>query len=337
MSSILVTGAAGFIGFHVARRLLAEGRSVVGVDNLCDYYSPQLKRDRLAVLQESADFCFHEIDLSDAEATRALVREASCRRVIHLAAQAGVRYSLEQPAVYVRSNLDGFLSVLEACRHEQVEHLVFASSSSVYGANRRLPYSTTDAVDHPISFYAATKKANEVMAHSYSHLYGLPTTGIRFFTVYGPWGRPDMAIFRFTEAILQDRPIDIYNEGRMRRDFTYGADAAEGVVRLLDHPAAPDPDWRAETPRPDRSAAPYRIYNLGNQEPVALLRLIEVLETCLGRPARRNLLPMQPGDVPETFADVSDLIADVGFQPNTSIEEGVEQFVAWYREYYGVS
>jgi UDP-glucuronate 4-epimerase len=333
---ILVTGAAGFIGFHVARRLLGRGDGVVGLDNLNDYYSVSLKQDRLAQLAAQPAFVFRRLDLADREGMAALFAGERFDRVIHLAAQAGVRYSLTNPHAYVDGNLVGFLNVLEGCRHAGVPHLAYASSSSVYGANTRMPFSIHDNVDHPLSLYAATKKANELMAHTYSHLYGVPTTGLRFFTVYGPWGRPDMALFLFTQAILEDRPIDVFNEGRMRRDFTYIDDIVEGVVRVADQPAAPNPRWTGSEPDPGTSRAPYRVYNIGNHQPVELMHLIAVLEQCLGRTARKNLLPMQPGDVPATCADVDDLMRDVGFQPATPIEEGVRRFVEWYRGYFHV-
>ena len=333
MRKCLVTGAAGFIGYHLCEALLARGDEVVGLDNLNDYYSVQLKRDRLAQLDGRDRFSFARIDLADREAMQALFREHAFAAVLNMAAQAGVRYSLQNPHAYVSSNLVGFLNVVEACRHNGVEHLVYASSSSVYGANTRMPFSTHDNVDHPVSLYAASKKANELIAHSYSHLYQLPTTGLRFFTVYGPWGRPDMALYRFTEAMLAGRPIDVYNHGRMRRDFTYIDDIVEAVVRVTDRPAVPNAHWTGDAPDPATSAAPYRLYNIGNNRPVELTHLIETLEKCLGVKAKRNLLPMQPGDIPATYADVDDLADAVGFQPRTSIEDGVEKFVAWYRQY----
>ncbi len=332
----MVTGAAGFIGFHVSQLLLERGDQVVGVDNLNDYYDVRLKRDRLRQLSGQANFSFAEIDVADRHALPELFASERLEVVIHLAAQAGVRYSLENPHAYVDSNLVGFVNILEACRHHGVRHLTYASSSSVYGANTRMPFSVHDNVDHPLSLYAATKKANELLAHTYSHLYELPTTGLRFFTVYGPWGRPDMALFKFTRAILQDRPIEVYNHGQMQRDFTYIDDIAQGVVRAADCVPAGDPAWSGETPDPGRSRGPFRIYNIGNHQPVQLLYLIEVLEGCLGRKAQQNLMPMQPGDVPATYADVEDLVADVGFRPETPIEEGVRRFVTWYRAYYRV-
>lgn len=333
---ILVTGVAGFIGFHTAQRLLARGDEVIGLDNLNDYYDVRLKQARLAQLTDRRGFEFQQLDLADRAGMERLFAEGRPQRVIHLAAQAGVRYSLTHPHTYVSSNLVGFLHVLEGCRHHGVEHLVYASSSSVYGANTRMPFSVHQNVDHPVSLYAASKKANELMAHTYSHLYRLPTTGLRFFTVYGPWGRPDMALFLFTRAILAGQPIDVFNEGRMRRDFTYIDDIVEGVVRVTDRLPAPAPDWSGDDPDPGTSMAPYRIYNIGNHQPVELMRLIEVLEGCLGRSAQKRLLPMQPGDVPATYADVEDLHRDVGFQPATPIEEGVRRFVAWYRDFYHV-
>jgi UDP-glucuronate 4-epimerase len=332
----LVTGAAGFIGFHVAQRLLEAGHRVVGIDNLNDYYDPHLKRDRLAQIADRPGFTFEQADVSDRDGMRDLFAEGGFGRVIHLAAQAGVRYSLEEPYAYVDANLAGFAHVLEGCRHSDVEHLVYASSSSVYGANTTIPFSTQHNVDHPVSLYAATKKANELMAHAYSHLYGIPTTGLRFFTVYGPWGRPDMAIFRFTRAILEGQPIDVYNEGRMLRDFTYVDDVVEGVIRTAARIPEARPADSTRQPGPDASAvAPYRIYNIGNNEPVNLLDFIGVLEEAIGVKAQKNLLPMQPGDVVTTYADVDDLMADVGFRPETSIRDGVRRFVEWYRRYYG--
>ncbi|MBX3441222.1 MAG: NAD-dependent epimerase [Planctomyces sp.] len=335
MARILVTGTAGFIGFHLTRRLLARGDVVVGVDNVNDYYSVQLKEDRLAQLVGQPGFTFVRADL----ASEAQLRPAFAGgfdTVVNLAAQAGVRYSLTNPQAYVTSNLVGFTNILEGCRHTGVKHLVYASSSSVYGANTHMPFSVHDNVDHPLSLYAASKKANELMAHTYSHLYGLPTTGLRFFTVYGPWGRPDMALFIFTKAILEGRPIDVFNEGRMRRDFTYVDDIVEGLVRVIDHPATPNVAWSGDKPDPGTSRAPYRVYNIGNNQPVELMHLISTLEACLGQTAKKNLLPMQPGDVPATFADVDDLIRDVGFKPATPIETGVARFVEWYRSYHRV-
>ncbi len=332
---VLITGAAGFIGSALGERLLARGDQVVGLDNLNDYYDVALKRARLARLQSNASFHFVHADLADADTLDRLFTEHAPQRVVNLAAQAGVRYSLQNPGAYVETNLVGFGLLLEACRRHEIEHLVYASSSSVYGANTRMPFSERDNVDHPLSMYAATKKANELMAHTYSHLYRLPCTGLRFFTVYGPWGRPDMALFKFTRAILANEPIDVYHHGRHRRDFTYIDDIVEGVVRVLDQPARADTNWSGEQPDPATSAAPYRIYNIGNQRPVELLRYIEVLEECLGRKAEKNLLPMQAGDVPDTYADVSALTAAVDYRPTTEVEEGVAAFVDWYRDYYG--
>ncbi|MBM3999900.1 MAG: NAD-dependent epimerase [Planctomycetes bacterium] len=337
MSEYLVTGAAGFIGFHVSQRLLDRGDHVLGVDNVNDYYDVRLKRDRLAQLIGRDRFRFIEADVADRRAMADLFASTRFPAVIHLAAQAGVRYSIQNPHAYVDSNLVGFLNMLEGCRHSGCGHLAYASSSSVYGANQRMPFSVHDNVDHPLSLYAATKKANELMAHTYSHLYGLPTTGLRFFTVYGPWGRPDMALFLFTRAILDGRPIDVFNHGRMRRDFTYIDDIAEGVVRVADHPAQPNPDWSGDRPDPGTSRAPYRVYNIGNHQPVELEAFIETLETCLGRKAVRNYLPMQAGDVPATYADIDDLARDVAFRPATPISEGIARFVAWYRNYYAVT
>jgi UDP-glucuronate 4-epimerase len=333
---ILVTGAAGFIGFHLARRLLERGDEVFGLDNLNDYYDVRLKEARLDLLRQLPGFRFEKLDLADRAGMAGYFKDARPERVIHLGAQAGVRYSLVNPHAYADSNLTGFVNVIEGCRHQQAGHLVFASSSSVYGANTRMPFSVHHNVDHPVSLYAATKKANELMAHTYSHLFGLPVTGLRFFTVYGPWGRPDMALFLFTRAILEGREIDVFNEGRMRRDFTYVDDVVEGVMRVADHPPQPDPVWSGDHPDPASSRAPYRIYNIGNNKPVELLRLIEILEEALGKKARKRFLPMQPGDVPETYADLTELARDVGFQPSTPIEEGVRRFVEWYRDYYKV-
>ncbi len=331
---LLVTGAAGFIGFHAAKRLLERGEQVVGVDNLSDYYDPGLKAARLEILQRHATFRFVKIDVADREAVDALFRAEKFQRVVHLAAQAGVRYSIVNPHAYVQSNITGFLHVIEGCRHNAVEHLVYASTSSVYGANTHMPFSERQNVDHPLTLYAATKKSNELMAHSYSSLYGLPTTGLRFFTVYGPWGRPDMALFLFTKNMLAGEPIEVFNDGRHRRDFTYVDDIVEGILAALDHTAAPDPNWNSDAPDPASSSAPYRIYNIGNQRPVELLRYIEVLERCLGRKARKNLLPMQPGDVPDTWADVGALAGATGYRSGTDLETGVKRFVEWYLQYY---
>lgn len=332
----LVTGSAGFIGYHVVRRLLERGDHVLGLDNLNDYYDVRLKEARLAQLPHFEHFRFLEIDITDREAMSAIFANHPIRRVIHLAAQAGVRYSLINPHAYIDSNIVGFLNLLEGCRHKGVQHLVFASSSSVYGGHTRMPFSVHDNVDHPVSLYAASKKANELMAHVYAHLYGLPCTGLRFFTVYGPWGRPDMALFLFTKAILEGKPIEVFNFGEMQRDFTYIDDIVEGVVRVLDKPAEPDPDWSGERPDPGTSSAPYRLYNIGNHQPVKLLHFIEVLEQALGKKAEKKLMPLQPGDVPATYADVDELVRDAAFKPDTSIEIGVRRFVRWYRQYYQV-
>ncbi|MDZ8238345.1 MAG: NAD-dependent epimerase [Nostoc sp. ChiQUE01a] len=334
MVKVLVTGAAGFIGFHLSQRLLTRGDKVVGLDNLNDYYDVFLKKDRLAQLQERPGFSFYQLDLEDSAAIAELFAEQRFDVVVNLAAQAGVRYSIKNPHAYINSNLVGFINILEGCRHSGVQHLVFASSSSVYGANTKMPFSIHDNVDHPVSLYAATKKANELMAHSYSHLYGLPTTGLRFFTVYGPWGRPDMALFLFTKAILAKQPIDVFNYGKMRRDFTYIDDIVEGVVRVMDKIPEPNIGWSGNAPDPGTSKAAYKIYNIGNNQPVELMRFIEVLENCLGIKAQKNLLPLQPGDVPVTYADVDDLVKDVGFRPSTPIEVGIQRFVAWYCSYY---
>jgi UDP-glucuronate 4-epimerase len=333
---IIVTGAAGFIGFHLAKRLLERGDTVIGVDNVNDYYDVKLKEDRLAQLTPHPAFTFHRIDLADTAAIADLFANAAAEAVVNLAAQPGVRYSLKNPHAYVSSNLAGFTNILEGCRHHAVKHLVFASSSSVYGANTTMPYSVHHNVDHPISLYAATKKANELMAHTYSHLFGVPVTGLRFFTVYGPWGRPDMALFLFTRAIVEGRPIDVFNHGKMRRDFTYIDDIVEGVIRVMDRPAAPNDAWSSDQPDPGTSRAPYRIYNIGNHQPVELRRFIEVIESVVGRKATLNLLPMQPGDVPATYADIDDLTRDVGFAPSTPIEDGVARFYEWYRSYYKI-
>jgi UDP-glucuronate 4-epimerase len=334
MRKILVTGAAGFIGFHLSRRLLESGDEVAGLDNLNPYYDVTLKEARLSLLEKNSAFRFIRSDIADRKAMAALFEAERPDIVVNLAAQAGVRYSLENPHAYVESNLVGFMNVLEGCRHQHVRHLVFASSSSVYGANTRMPFSVHDNVDHPLSLYAATKKANELMAHTYASLYGLPCTGLRFFTVYGPWGRPDMALFLFTRAILEGRPIDVFNEGRMERDFTYIDDIVEGVARIMERIPAPDAAWNGARPDPAISFAPYRLYNIGNNRPVTLMDFIAILEGRLGRKAKKNFLPMQPGDVPATFADIDDLMADADFKPATSIEEGIGRFVAWYRDYY---
>ena len=333
---VLVTGAAGFIGYHVAARLLARGDEVIGVDNLNDYYDPKLKEARLARLQESSAFRFERIDIADATGVRNVFSDTKPQRVVNLAAQAGVRYSLINPQAYVDANLQGFLNILEGSRHNGIEHLVFASSSSVYGANTAQPFSEHHNVDHPVSLYAATKKANELMAHTYAALFQLPCTGLRFFTVYGPWGRPDMALFRFTRSILEDQPIEVYNYGRMIRDFTYIDDIVEGIVRVVDTVAVPDPAWSSDAPDPARSFAPYRLFNIGNNRPVQLLDFIAAIEEALGRKAKMELLPIQPGDVPSTMADVSELESAVGFRPNTTVRDGIGRFVRWYREYYGI-
>ena len=330
---ILVTGCAGFIGMHVTERLLAAGHSVVGIDNLNPYYDPKLKEARLGRLTGRPGFEFRRLDLADRAGMESLFRDAQVQRVVHLAAQAGVRYSLQNPHAYTDSNVTGFVNVLEGCRHTRCEHLVFASTSSVYGANRKLPFSVHDNTDHPVSLYAATKKANELMAHTYSHLFGLPCTGLRFFTVYGPWGRPDMSLFLFTKAILEGQPIDVFNHGDMQRDFTYVDDIVEGVVRVLDRVPAPDP--AADLSDPALSTAPYRLYNIGNHSPVQLGEFIAMIERAVGKPAQKRMLPMQPGDVYATYADVEDLQRDVGFTPATPLEEGVKRFVAWYRSYHG--
>lgn len=334
MTPIIVTGAAGFIGYHVSQRFLAEGRLVIGVDNLNDYYDPNLKLSRLALLQKKPAFRFYRLDLCDGEAFSRLFIEHGVRHVIHLAAQAGVRYSLTNPQAYIKSNIDGFLNVLEACRHHQAEHLIYASSSSVYGANTQMPFACNQATDHPLSLYGATKKANELMAHTYSHLFRVPVTGLRFFTVYGPWGRPDMALFIFAKAILAGEPIQVFNNGEMQRDFTYIDDIVEGIYRLVSHIPEPDPLWDSLHPNPSTSSAPYKIYNIGNHEPVKLMRLIEILEKSLGRRAIKQLMPLQPGDVLATYADIEDLNTAVGFRPDTPIELGVEKFVDWYRAAY---
>jgi UDP-glucuronate 4-epimerase len=331
---ILVTGTAGFIGNHLALRLLRRGDEVIGVDNLNAYYDVNLKLARLKLLKDFRAYTHIKADLADRAAMEKLFAQHQPQRVVNLAAQAGVRYSLENPHAYMDSNIVGFMNILEGCRHHQVEHLVYASSSSVYGANEAMPFSVHHNVDHPLSLYAASKKANELMAHTYSYLYNLPTTGLRFFTVYGPWGRPDMALFLFTKAILQGEPIQVFNYGKHRRDFTYIDDIVEGVIRTLDHVAQPNPEWRGVNPDPGTSKAPWRVYNIGNQKPVELLRYIEVLEQCLGRQAEKRLLPMQPGDVPDTFADVKALAEDVGYRPDTPIEVGIARFVDWYRDYY---
>ena len=336
MSKILVTGAAGFIGYHLSKRLNEQGDEVVGIDNLNDYYEVNLKKARLSKLELHNKFRFIKLDLANRDGIAQLFAREKFNKVVNLAAQAGVRYSLENPYAYVDTNLVGFTNILEGCRHYGVEHLVFASSSSVYGLNTKMPFSVHHNVDHPISLYAATKKANELMAHSYAHLYQIPTTGLRFFTVYGPWGRPDMALFKFTKAIIDDSPIDVYNYGKMQRDFTYIDDIIEGVVRVLDRIPKSNANWSGDSPEPGTSIAPYRVYNIGNNNPVELMEYIETLEKMLGKTAKKNMLPMQAGDVPATYADVADLERDVGFKPQTSIEQGIGRFVEWYQNYYGL-
>jgi len=333
--NVLVTGAAGFIGFHLSKRLLADNIRVTGLDNINPYYDVQLKKDRLAVLTSNPEFTFIEADLADRQAMVDIFSTYKYDIVVNLAAQAGVRYSLVNPHAYVDSNLVGFVNLLEGCRHQHVRHLVFASSSSVYGANTRMPFSVHHNVDHPVSLYAATKKANELMAHTYSHLYGLACTGLRFFTVYGPWGRPDMALFLFTKAILEDKPIKVFNHGKMQRDFTYIDDIIEGIIRVMRRLPAPHPDWNGDQPDPGTSYVPYKVYNIGNNHPVALMRFIETIESALGKTARKEMLDMQPGDVSATYADIDDLVADVGFRPSTSLDEGIRSFVEWYKQYYG--
>jgi UDP-glucuronate 4-epimerase len=333
---ILVTGAAGFIGFHTSKRLLERGDTVVGLDNFNDYYDVRLKESRANVLDRYDAFDMRRIDLADRAAVEKLFADEGFGKVVHLAAQAGVRYSIENPHAYIDSNIVGTTNILEGCRHNEVEHLVYASSSSVYGANSAMPFSIHQNVDHPLALYGATKKANELMAHTYSNLYDLPTTGLRFFTVYGPFGRPDMALFLFTKAIIEGKPIDVFNYGKHKRDFTYIDDIVEGVIRTMDHTAQPNPDWDPDNPDPGTSSAPYRIYNIGNQQPVELARYIEVIEECLGREAEKNLLPLQPGDVPDTYADVQDLVNDVGYKPSTDIDTGIRNFIDWYLEYYDI-
>jgi UDP-glucuronate 4-epimerase len=333
VSPVLVTGAAGFIGFHVARRLLRDGRPVVGLDNLNSYYDPALKQARLAELQKLAGFDFVKLDLADRDGMAAFFEKYRFEHVVHLAAQAGVRHSLTDPHAYVDSNLTGFTNVLEGCRHNGCKHLLYASSSSVYGGNSKMPFSVHENVDHPLSLYGASKKANELMAHAYAHLFRLPTTGLRFFTVYGPWGRPDMAMWIFTKAILAGEPIKLFNHGNMRRDFTYVDDIVEAIVRLIDRTPTPDPAWNSALPDPGSSNAPWRVYNIGNNKPVELLEVVRLLEEAIGKSAKCELLPMQPGDVPATYADVDDLMRDVGFRPATPIRDGIARFVAWYRDY----
>lgn len=330
----MVTGTAGFIGNHLAIKLLERGDEVIGIDNLNDYYDVNLKLARLDRIKDHPNFTDVRADISDRERMEALFKEHQPQRVVNLAAQAGVRYSIENPHAYIESNILGFLNILEGCRHNNVEHLVYASSSSVYGANESMPFSVHDNVDHPLSLYAASKKSNELMAHTYSNLYNLPTTGLRFFTVYGPWGRPDMALFLFTKAIQEGKPIQVFNYGKHRRDFTYIDDIVEGIIRTLDHVAQPNPDWSGKNPDPGTSKAPWRVYNIGNQSPVELMDYIETLEKFLGKKAEKVLLPLQPGDVPDTYADVEALVQDVGYKPNTTIEQGIEKFAAWYNSYY---
>ena len=332
----LITGAAGFIGFHVSRLLLDQGYRVLGIDNLNDYYDPQLKQDRLKLLEAYPGFSFDRVDLADSRALKSIFTANAVEGVANLAAQAGVRYSLTNPQAYVDSNLIGFVNLLECCRHHRVKHLVFASSSSVYGANTKMPFSVHHNVDHPVSLYAASKKANELMAHTYSHLFGLACTGLRFFTVYGPWGRPDMALFLFTKAILASRPIDVFNHGKMMRDFTYIDDIVEGVTRVMRHLPDPNADWNGDAPDPGSSYTAYKIYNIGNNQPIALLDFIAAIESALGKTALKNYLDLQPGDVPATYADVSDLVDDVGFKPSTSIADGIAQFIDWYKTYYRI-
>jgi UDP-glucuronate 4-epimerase len=335
-STILVTGAAGFIGFHITRRLLSAGREVVGLDIVNDYYDPSLKEARLKLLKHYPGFTFVKLDLTDRTAIKSLFERSHFSVVIHLAAQAGVRYSLKHPHAYIDANLEGFINVLEGCRHSECKHLLFASSSSVYGANTKLPFSVQDNVDHPISLYAASKKANELMAHAYSHLYRIPATGLRFFTVYGPWGRPDMAMFIFARAILDGTPIKLFNYGNMQRDFTFVEDVSEAIARLIDRPPHGDPNWSGQRPDPATSAAPWKIYNIGNNHPEDLMHVVSLLEQEFGRTAIKEMLPMQPGDVPATYADIEDLARDIGFRPTTTIEVGVKQFAKWFREYHGV-
>jgi len=331
---VLITGTAGFIGNQLALRLLDRGDEVIGIDNLNNYYDVNLKKARLQRLQDKPGFTDLRVNMEDREAMRDIFAKYKPNRVVNLAAQAGVRYSIENPHAYVDTNLVGFVNILEGCRHHEVEHLVYASSSSVYGANTTMPFSVHDNVDHPVSLYAASKKANELMAHTYSHLFNIPSTGLRFFTVYGPWGRPDMALFKFTHNILAGKPIDVFNYGKHRRDFTYIDDIVEGVIRVLDKPAASNPEWTGDHPDSASSKSPYRIYNIGNNQPIELMYYIEVLEKCLGKKAEMNLLPLQPGDVPDTYADVSDLVSDFGYKPEMSVEEGIQNFVNWYRDYY---
>jgi len=335
-NAVLVTGAAGFIGFHVTQRLLSAGRAVVGLDSVNDYYDPKLKEARLDLLKRDPNFSFVKLDLANRAATSLLFAQHRFPVVIHLAAQAGVRYSLQHPHAYVDANLEGFINVLEGCRHNDCKHLLFASSSSVYGANTKLPFSVQDNVDHPVSLYAASKKANELMAHAYSHLYRIPATGLRFFTVYGPWGRPDMAMFLFAKAIVEGKPIKLFNHGNMRRDFTFVEDVSEAVARLIDHPPQGNPEWSGETPDPATSTAPWKIYNIGNNNPEDLMHVVSLLEREFGRKAAKEMLPMQPGDVPATYADIDDLAREIGFRPTTTIENGIARFAKWYRDYHNL-
>ncbi len=336
MKKVLITGAAGFIGFHLCQSLLKRGDIVVGIDNLNDYYDVELKRARLSLILENNNFTFYKMSIQDKDAVSALFKSEGFDVVVNLAAQAGVRYSLLNPYSYIDSNIYGFINILEGCRHNHVEHLVFASSSSVYGANTNMPFSVHNNVDHPVSLYAATKKSNELMAHAYSSLYKLPCTGLRFFTVYGPWGRPDMALFLFTRAILEDKPIDVFNYGKMQRDFTYIDDIIEGVVRVIDKIPVANKNWSGDNPDPATSYASYRLYNIGNNNPVELTKFIETIEVCLGKRAIKNFLPLQAGDVPATYADINDLVKDIGFKPSTPLEKGITEFIKWYREYYRV-
>ena len=337
MDNVLVTGCAGFIGFHLCQKLLkSNGYKVIGIDNLNPYYSVKLKQDRLNILLGHKDFSFYKVSIEKRDKVENIFKQNNIRFVVHLAAQAGVRHSLKDPYSYIDSNIVAFINLLESCRHTGVEHLVFASSSSVYGLNTKMPFSVKDNVDHPISLYAATKKANELMAHTYSYLYGLPCTGLRFFTVYGPWGRPDMALFKFTKAIIEDRPIDVYNYGKMERDFTYIDDIVEGVTRVMTHIPEPDPQWSSESPDPSSSICPYKIYNIGNNQSVSLEKFIEIIEESLGKKAKKNYMKIQPGDVPKTYADIEDLSRDIGFRPKTKIEEGIPKFIKWYVDYFKV-
>ncbi len=336
LKNVLITGVAGFIGFHLAKRLLEEGKIIWGIDNLNNYYDPSLKQARLDILKDYNNFKFFKVSLEDSSTIEQIFLDNPLDVVVNLAAQAGVRYSLKNPRAYIDSNIVGFLNILEGCKKTKVKHLVFASSSSVYGGNTNMPFSVHDNVDHPISLYAATKKSNELMAHTYSHLFGLPCTGLRFFTVYGPWGRPDMALFKFTKAILEDKPIDVYNYGKMKRDFTYIDDIVEGVVRVIEKIPTSNPNWDSNNPDPSTSFAPYKLYNIGNNNPVELSYFIELIEKNLGKKAKKNLLPLQPGDVVATYADVTDLEKDVGFKPSTSLEVGIANFIKWYKEYYKI-